>query len=248
MCQIPGQTAAAPPQAGTLLQGNQAQQAEPYQGLLKMVSPRKRHSTKKRRASNYTITARVPAATRQQISSISQPPMQTQSILQVPQWPQAQAFHGAQGIQVIPAVFPPTGPFAAQINPASVSFSGAGLTNLTGLLPIHSTSQAPMPTQSILQVPQWPQAQAFQGAPGMQVIPAVFPPTGPFAAPLNPASLSFGGAGSINFAGLLPGGVCYVLLLDTKVTYTPHASPINSTILHVLTKSFDKLFTNILLI
>ena len=179
MCQIPGQTAAAPPQAGTLLQGNQAQQAEPYQGLLKMVSPRKRHSTKKRRASNYTITARVPAATRQQISSISQPPMQT---------------------------------------------------------------------QSILQVPQWPQAQAFQGAPGMQVIPAVFPPTGPFAAQVHPASLLFGGAGLTNFAGLLPGGVCYVLLLDTKVTYTPHASPINSTILHVLTKSFDKLFTNILLI
>ena len=179
MFQPPGQTAAAPQQAATLLQGNQAQRPTSTQDLPKMVSHRRRHSSKKGTAANSTITASLPAAAMQQISSTCQPPM---------------------------------------------------------------------PTPSILQVQQWPQAQVFQGAPGIQAIPAVFPPTGPFAAPLNPASLSFGGAGSINFAGLLPGGVCYVLLLDTKVTYTPHASPINSTILHVLTKSFDKLFTNILLI
>ena len=69
-----------------------------------------------------------------------------------------------------------------------------------------NTPQPAMPTQSFL---QGPQAQAFQGAQAMQVIPALVPPAGQYVAPVVPIQLTFGGAGLTNLTGLLAGGVCY---------------------------------------
>ena len=89
-----------------------------------------------------------------------------------------------------------------------------------------NTPQPAMPTQSFLQVPQGPQAQACQGAQAMQVIPAVVPPTGQYAAPVVPAQFSFGGAGVTNLTGLVAGGVCYVLILDLKFRSQLTAIPI----------------------